>query len=131
MKALIASVVIAMSLGVAMLGPFGDVTAGDKSAEAEKPAALWQSAAQSQEGFAQPNLGLAYNSGKTGPSDFSEVVRWHKLAAAQGDAVAQNNLGVMYYLGRGVSQDFAEAVRWWRAAANQGHANAQFNLGNI
>ena len=54
--------------------------------------------------------------------DYAEAVRWHRLAAEQGNASAQNNLGFMYGIGRGVPQDYAEAVRWYRLAAEQGNA---------
>ena len=61
--------------------------------------------------------------------DYTEAVRWYRLAAEQGDAFAQANLGLMYTNGQGVPQDDTEAVRWYRLAAEQGHALAQLNLG--
>ena len=65
------------------------------------------------------------------PQDYSEAVRWYRLAAEQGIASAQHNLGVAYDAGEGVPQDHSEAVRWYRLAAEQGSARAHFNLGRL
>ena len=55
---------------------------------------------------------------------WSEAVRWYRLAADQGHAGAQQNLGVTYSDGRGVSKNDTEAVRWYRLAADQEHSDA-------
>src|SRR4030095_1164368 len=78
---------------------------------------------------AQNNLGSMYVEGKGVPQDYTEALKWYRLAAAQGYAEAQFNLGVMYLGGEGVPQDYAEALKWYRLAAAQGEAKAQFNLG--
>ena len=59
--------------------------------------------------------------------DYTEAVKWYKLAAAQGNAEAQFNLGVMYYEGRGVAQDYVIAHLWLNLAAAQGNKNAEGN----
>jgi len=59
------------------------------------------------------------------PQDFSEAVKWNRLAAEQGDARAQTNLGSMYTEGRGVPQDFVQAHMWFNLAAAQGHESAK------
>ncbi len=56
--------------------------------------------------------------------DYTEAVKWYKLAAEQGDKFAQENLGWFYEYGRGVEQDKSEAVKWYRLAAEQGYADA-------
>ncbi len=61
--------------------------------------------------------------------DYTEAMKWYRLAADQGDAWAQSNLGWMYRKGQGVPQDYAKAVKWYRLAADQGDARAQYNLG--
>ncbi len=59
---------------------------------------------------AQNNLGVMYKSGKGVPQDYTEAVKWYRLAA---------------------EQSYAEAVKWYRLAAEQGHASAQYNLGTL
>jgi hypothetical protein len=61
--------------------------------------------------------------------DFTEAVKWFRLAADQGFAGAQSNIGFCYDNGTGVIKDEKEAVKWYRLAADQGYAIAQFNLG--
>ena len=61
--------------------------------------------------------------------NYTEAVRYFRLAAEQGHAGAQYNLGVCYTKGYGVTQNNNEAVRYYRLAAEQGHAGAQYNLG--
>jgi TPR repeat protein len=56
------------------------------------------------------------------------MVRYLRLAAAQGHAGAECALGGSFWDGAGVAQDFAEAVRWWRKAAAQNDAIAMGNL---
>jgi TPR repeat protein len=43
-----------------------------------------------------------YDEGKGVAQDFSEAVKWYRLAAAQGIAAAQSNLGLMFGRGKGV-----------------------------
>jgi uncharacterized protein len=51
------------------------------------------------------------------PQDYSEAVKWYRLAADQGDAQAQCNLGLMYAAGHGVPQDYVSAYVWLNLAA--------------
>lgn len=44
--------------------------------------------------------------------DYTEAVKWGRLAAEQGVAEAQRILGCCYFLGQGVSQDYKEAAQW-------------------
>ena len=74
-------------------------------------------------------LARMYYLGEGVPQDFTEAVKWFRLAANQGVAFAQYSLGVAYDFGTGVPKDFTEAVKWYRLAAAQGYALAQFNLG--
>jgi TPR repeat protein len=46
--------------------------------------------------LAQYNLGIVYDTGKGVPQDYTEAVRWYRLAAEQGHASAQYNR-VHYY----------------------------------
>ena len=56
--------------------------------------------------------------------NYTEAVRYFRLAAEQGHAGAQYNLGVCYTKGYGVTQNYIEAVKYFRLAAEQGHAEA-------
>jgi hypothetical protein len=80
---------------------------------------------------AQNSLGLMYDNGHGVPQNYTEAVKWYRMAAEQGNADAQNNLGTMYQHGQGVPQDHTEAVKWYRMAAEQGHVAAQNNIGDM
>lgn len=84
----------------------------------------WLPMAESGNVVFQYNLGLAY----VRLDDFSEALKWFRLAAAQDFSSAQVDLGVMYGLGQGVPQSDAEAIKWYRLAAEQGNARGQTNL---
>jgi TPR repeat protein len=72
-----------------------------------------------------------YDDGRGVAQDHVEAVKWHRLAAAQGNALGQSNLGRAYATGQGVTQDDVEAVKWFRLAAVQEHTLGQFNLGTM
>jgi localization factor PodJL len=61
------------------------------------------------------------------PEDDAEAVKWHRLAAEQGNAKAQYNLGVSYDNGEGVPGDLVYAFAWFNLAAAQGHKGAAEN----
>jgi uncharacterized protein len=53
-----------------------------------------------------------YGEGRGVPQDYSEAIKWFRLAAEQGNAKAQFHLGVMYANGQGVTQDYAAAKKF-------------------
>ncbi|MFC1836945.1 hypothetical protein ACFL2Q_19845, partial [Thermodesulfobacteriota bacterium] len=55
-------------------------------------------------------LGLNYHDGKGVQRDYSEALKWFRLAAEKGNAGAMNMVGVMYHDGLGVPKDYAEAA---------------------
>jgi TPR repeat protein len=61
--------------------------------------------------------------------NYSEAMRWYRLAADQGVIGALDEIGKLYKLGRGVPEDDAEAMRWYRLAAAQGVPDAEWNIG--
>jgi len=61
--------------------------------------------------------------------DFTEALKWYRLAAIQGHALAQFSVGQMHISGEGVPRDCAEALKWFHMAADQGLPSAQWNLG--
>jgi TPR repeat protein/S1-C subfamily serine protease len=114
----------------------GSATAGWDEANAAYERGDYQTAfresvplAVAGDSSAQVNVGLMYYHGQGVPQNYTEALRWYRMAAAQGNASARFNLGAMYYHGQGVPQDYAEAARWCRMAAEQGHADAQTKLG--
>ena len=73
---------------------------------------------------------MAYANGQGVTQDYSEAVKWFRLAAEQGVAQAQSNLAVALRSRAQVSlRTISEAVKWFRLAAQQGVAQAQSNLG--
>ncbi len=78
---------------------------------------------------AQLTLGIMYDLGQGVPQNYTEALKWYRLAANQGNAVAQNNLGILYLNAQGTPQDLSEAARWIQMSANQGFAAGEMNLG--
>jgi len=101
-------------------------------------------AAEKGDAIARNNLGVTYAAGqgiskndaagKEGQKveqNYTEAIKWFRLAAEQGNVEAQCNLATLYYYGRGVDQDYAETIKWLRLAADRGDTIAQFNLGEM
>ena len=76
---------------------------------------------------AQMNLGNKYYVGEGVPQNFTEAVKWYRMAARQGNAVAQNNLRMMYSIGSGLPKNFIRAYVWASVAAAQGNEQAMAN----
>lgn len=100
------------------------------------------------------HFGVNYNGAKVS-QDYTEAIRWYRLAADQGCADSQDQLGELYISGKGSAQDYQEAARphahrgvrhqagtrvpkssqetarWYRLAAEQGYSFAQHHLGNM
>ena len=81
--------------------------------------------------LAQHNLGMMYTFGHGVSKNYKTALKWHKLAAEQGNPFSQNSLGQMYEKGVGVSQDYKVASKWYELAANQGNAFSQNRLGQM
>jgi TPR repeat protein len=65
-----------------------------------------------------------YYQGRGVPQDYTEAVKWYRLAAEQGYADAQYNLVAMYANGLGFIQDFVKAHMWANIAASLGNEDA-------
>jgi hypothetical protein len=73
-----------------------------------------------------------YVLGRGVAKDEVEGVRWHRLAADQGNPRALANMGYTYEMGRGnVLKDDREALRYYRLAAEQNDVFGQANLANF
>lgn len=81
---------------------------------------------------AQDDLAEMYRRGNvSGMRNYSEAVRWWRLAAEQGYAEAQHDLAGQYASGSGVLENDAEAAKWYRLAAEQGHVRAQLMIAGM
>jgi len=81
--------------------------------------------AEQGDAAAQNNLGNMYFSGTGIPQNYSEAVKWYRLAAEEGwGNGAQFRLGYMYANGFGVAQDISKAYAWFSVAAAQGDTTA-------
>ena len=83
---------------------------------------------------AQYNIGLMYHDGNEGENiarNYSEALRWLRMASDSGYAPAQYLLGLMYYNGEGILENYEEAFNLFLKSAHQAYANAQFALGNM
>ncbi|MBF8271319.1 MAG: putative peptidoglycan binding domain protein [Magnetococcales bacterium] len=78
---------------------------------------------------AQHDLAALYLEGREVPQDFGEALKWHTLAAEQGNTLSQHDLATMYLEGLGVAEDHERAFHWFLKAAMQGDGKAQNNLG--
>jgi TPR repeat protein len=74
---------------------------------------------------------VLYAKGKGVPQDYTEAVRWYRLAAEQGNATAQNNLGGMYYGGNGVLANNVASHMWLNIAGANGSKQARKSLDKI
>jgi len=74
-------------------------------------------AAEQGRSWPQFNLGRMYHHGRGVPQNYTEALRWYRLAAAQGVASAQSALGVMYANGEGTVRDNVQAHKWFNLAA--------------
>ena len=127
-KALVLSLgilLIFIIIGIVMITKNEAVITGDNTLEEIiKAANRGQASAQSI-------LGERYYHGDGVEQDYTEAIKWLRLAAEEGDANAQFYLGLSHSLGQGVVQDDREALKWHRLAAQQGIAESQFYLGLI
>lgn len=78
---------------------------------------------------AQVQLGDMYKDGQGVEQNYTEAMKWFKLAADQGDTDAQFSIGLLYFMGEGLQQNYALAAQWFQKAADQGHIDAMVNTG--
>jgi TPR repeat protein len=88
---------------------------------------LARESSESGSRYGQFTLGRLYERGEGAlAANYTKVVAFYRLAAAQGLDEAQCSLGHMYSKGRGVARDCDEALRLYQLAATQGHPHASF-----
>ena len=91
---------------------------------------LLKNRAAQGEASAQSALGFKYVTGQGVPQDYTEALKWYRLAATQGQAAAQFNVGFLYSQGNGVPQDDVEAYKWFTLAAAT-YTEKQFRDGAV
>jgi TPR repeat protein len=96
----------------------------------EESAALLDEAAKQGHAGAQFLLGNCYQFGRGVPLEYSEAIKWYRLAADQNNSDAFAALGMMYHDGEGgLPQDYSLAMEWYRKAAEAGSPDGAFGLG--
>ena len=109
-----AAITLMMSVTLALAQQAGRPSAADLPAS--KPSASADDAYRKGEEFNKKK-------------NYTEAMRWYRMAADRGNAQAQVAIGNLYGEGQGVPQDYGEAMRWFRLAANQGNSEAQNDVG--
>ena len=95
----------------------------------QTPIKISSDAAEHGDADEQYLLGLAYETGSAGTTNYAEAVKWYLKAAQQGIPEAQNNLGWIYLNGYGgVSKNVDEGVKWLTKAAENGNMQASGRL---
>lgn len=72
------------------------------------------------------NIGRDYHYGINGKTkDYTEAMKWYKIASDKGNDRAQFNIGLLYFHGGfGVSKDYGQAEVWFRKAKELGNYDA-------
>lgn len=76
-------------------------------------------------------LGKIYYSGKYIEKNYSEALKFLKVAAEQGHSASQEYVADIYYDGCGTEVDYVEARKWYELAAKNNRAYAFKQLGFI
>lgn len=76
---------------------------------------------------AQYQLATRLGTGDGVSKDFTESVKWYRLAAEQGLVQAQCALATHYDIGRGVPRNEVESLAWWIVAGKSANADAVKN----
>jgi len=69
-----------------------------------------------------------YEHGNGVLQDYTEAIKWYKLAAAKKDSGALNNLGYLYHNGLGVKKSMKEACKYYGKAAALNDPLAKCNM---
>jgi uncharacterized protein len=79
----------------------------------------------------QSQIAFLYENGQGLQQDYAAALKWHRLAAEQGNVFSQNALGNIYFYGLGSNKNAAEALKWFKLSAEQGNADGQNSAGWI
>jgi len=81
--------------------------------------------------LAQTMMGTQYRFGQGVLQDYTEALKWFRLAAEHGDAFAQWSTGRFYHRGIGVAQNYVQAHKWLSLAKEGGNADARDDLRDV
>ena len=121
MRALISSVLLALSIGNARAEPFEDGVAAHDRGDYATALRLWRPMAAQGNAAAQHNLGLMYDNGRGVPQDYIRAHLWWNLAATKGDPDSVKNRDVA--AGRMTPQQIAEAQKLARECLARNYKN--------
>jgi TPR repeat protein len=74
-------------------------------------------------------IGLMYKNGEYFKQDYTEAIKYYKMAIEKGNREAMFNLATLYYYGRGIKEDSSEAIKYYKMASDNGHILSMYNLG--
>ena len=129
---MVAKYAVALAALLLSFPVLANVAPGAKALERGRPfTALrsWLPLARGGNPKAQNNVGLIYERGAGVSQNYSEAMKWYRLAVAQGLPEAHHNIGLLYYSGYGTEVNDREALRYFRFSADKQLAESQYMLG--
>jgi hypothetical protein len=77
------------------------------------------------------NLGemYEYGNGIGVEQNYSEAIKYYKMAIEKGEERAMYNLGYMYENGKGVERNYEEAIKYYELALEKGSNGAETTIG--
>ena len=63
-------------------------------------------------------IGKYYENGQGVQQDYSEALKWYRIAANNGNIEAKIKVGIFYRDGLGSEQNYSEAKKWFERASN-------------
>lgn len=124
MKPILLMLLTALTFSNAWCGSYEDAAAAVLRDDHTRVIEISLPAARQGEQWAQFFLGDGYLRGQGVAQNYSEAIKWFRLAAQQGLSNSQANLGLMYFNGHGVSQDYVKAHSWFNLSAVKGEPDA-------
>ena len=87
--------------------------------------------AESGDTPSQCQLGECYKEGILVSKDYSEALKWYRMASDFGVAAARYDIGVMHLKGEGVPMDYVEAYAWFNLSVAGGYEFARRSRDHI
>lgn len=91
--------------------------------------------ASARHSSSQYALGCIFRDGNGVPQDYSEAMKWYKLASNQGHKKAQYEMAVLFENGKGIPKDYryakGSAKKYYYRSAKKGYALAQYSVGKM
>lgn len=80
---------------------------------------------------AMVDLGSLYYTGRIGEQNYTEAIKYYKMADACGNLIASENLGYCYYYGRDVEVDYKAAYHYFIKPALAGRLESMYKIGDM